>query len=97
MHSYHMPHSPYKAAPNFMNRFPHIAHPIRKVMAAMVATCDDSFNRIMNKFRTKGMTDNLLVVFSSDNGGVVRPFGADGEPPVHGGNNFPLRGMKTSG
>jgi arylsulfatase B len=35
-------------------------------------------------FKSKGMWDNMLIVYSADNGGTA------------GGNNFPLRGFKRT-
>jgi len=49
---------------------------------------DSGLGNITQALKDKGMWENTLIVFSSDNGGR-----ADGQ---FGGNNWPLRGMKFS-
>jgi arylsulfatase A-like enzyme len=39
--------------------------------AAMVASLDDSVGRILKRLDERGLTDDTLVLFSSDNGGVI--------------------------
>lgn len=38
--------------------------------AAMVETMDESMGRVMNKLKELGLTDNTIVIFASDNGGM---------------------------
>ncbi|MBM4203368.1 MAG: sulfatase [Gammaproteobacteria bacterium] len=59
-----------------------------RVYAAMVRALDRSVGRIMAELDTLGLTDNSLVVFSSDNGGA----GYIGIPDV----NAPYRGWKMT-
>jgi len=62
----------------------------RRVYTAMVAYMDDMVNQIEKKLKEKGMWENTLLVFSSDNGGPTYRQGAPGA------NNYPLRGGKRS-
>ncbi|NND08899.1 MAG: sulfatase [Saprospiraceae bacterium] len=49
-------------------------HPCNAVYAAMVEHIDNSVGRIMETLSTLGLSDNTLVVFFSDNGGLVSRF-----------------------
>ena len=64
------------------------------VYAAMVESLDHSFGRVMDKLDELGLSDNTLVVFFSDNGGVGS---AQNRGLNKGGkttSNYPLRGTK---
>jgi hypothetical protein len=52
----------------------------------MVNWIDGAIGRVVTTIKAKGMYENMLIVFSSDNGG---PLGG-------GGNNYPLKGGKFS-
>lgn len=57
------------------------------VYAAMVETMDTSVGRILAELDTLGLTENTLVIFTSDNGGLST---SEGSPT----SNRPLRGGK---
>ncbi|UYV75968.1 Sulfatase [Cordylochernes scorpioides] len=57
-------------------------------VAAMVSAMDDSVGEVMKALQRRGMLDNSIIVFSSDNGGV--PEGLEDSA----GSNWPLRGTK---
>ncbi|MBA4150315.1 MAG: sulfatase [Verrucomicrobia bacterium] len=70
--------------------------------AAMVENMDESFGRVMSKLEALGLSDNTIVIFYSDNGGmsaanfgrpdhVVPPSRLDG---AYATSNLPLRGAK---
>jgi len=59
-----------------------------KVYGGMLRALDRSVGRVMDKLEEEGLTDNTLVVFSSDNGGA----GYIGLPGV----NAPYRGWKLT-
>lgn len=59
-----------------------------RVYAAMVRALDRSVGRIMAKLEEEGLSDNTIIVFSSDNGGA----GYIGLPEV----NAPYRGWKIT-
>jgi len=54
------------------------------VYASMVESLDDSIGRIMNKLAERGLDQNTVIVFTSDNGGLST---AEGTPT----SNVPLR------
>ncbi|MEO0754585.1 MAG: sulfatase-like hydrolase/transferase, partial [Pseudomonadota bacterium] len=59
-----------------------------RVYAAMVRALDRSVGRILDKLEAEGLTDNTIVVFSSDNGGAGY-LGLEGL-------NAPYRGWKAT-
>jgi len=82
-------------------------YPGNAVYAAMVEHVDNSCGRILDKLEKLNLTDNTLVVFFSDNGGLVSRFDripllADSKLHIYEGDtlqyvassNAPLRGEK---
>ena len=84
--AYNTPHIPLQAPPQYLERYAHITNPQRRTYAAMVSCMDDGIGRILATLDEKGLRDNTLIVFSSDNGGWYQ----NGD----GANNLPLRGQK---
>jgi arylsulfatase A-like enzyme len=70
--------------------------------AAMVEATDESLGRVLNKLKTMGLTDNTIVIFFSDNGGMSaanfgNPKRQVAESKLDGAystSNLPLRGAK---
>ncbi len=58
----------------------------RQTYSAMVSSMDAAIGRILQALEDKGVADNTLVIFFSDNGASE----------TDGGNNRPLRGKKGS-
>jgi hypothetical protein len=57
----------------------------REYMLGMLASLDSAISNVTAAIRARGLYDNSVLVFSSDNGGAV------GGAPQHGSmNNFPL-------
>jgi len=64
-------HSPPDQPPQkYLDLFPHITNPTRKVFAAMLAAMDDGIGRVLTAIQRRGLDDNTLVIFLSDNGGT---------------------------
>jgi arylsulfatase I/J len=61
----------------------------RRQYHAMVSVLDRVLGNVTAALKKKGMWENLLMVFCSDNGG-------QNKMPNAGGNNYPLRGGKYS-
>ncbi len=70
--------------PEMLARFEHIADPTRRLYAATLGSLDESVGEILRTLRELGLEQNTLVVFTSDNGGVLKL----------GGSNGPLRDQK---
>ncbi|MCI0357299.1 MAG: sulfatase [Planctomycetaceae bacterium] len=90
-------HSPHEAKPELIARFkdkPAAGGHRDPTYAAMIASVDESVGRVLAKLEALKLTENTLVIFSSDNGGVGG-YQAAGIPKAGGiTDNAPLRGGK---
>ena len=68
--SYNAPHTPLQANKKDLDRNKHIDIEKRRTYAAMVSSMDDGIGLILDKLEEKNISDNTIVVFFSDNGGV---------------------------
>ncbi|UYV75966.1 Arylsulfatase [Cordylochernes scorpioides] len=82
--------APLQAPPKYVDRFPHIQDPKRRMFAGMVAAMDDSIGAILEALHSRGLLDNAVVAFSTDNGGPAGGFN------LNQASNWPLRGVKYS-
>eukprot|EP00854_Cymbomonas_tetramitiformis_P025474 gene25474-31116_t len=72
----------------------YLQDPVRRTFAGMVGTLDESVGEIIAALQDKGVYDNTIVVFMSDNGGKTKSILY---PEMYiGSNNSPLRGEKGS-
>ncbi len=93
-------HSPYQAKKKLIEKFnakPGVAGHNDPVYAAMIASVDESVGRIMAKLDELKLSDNTVLIFTSDNGGVG---GYEREGLMKKGgdvtDNTPLRSGKGS-
>uniref|UniRef100_A0A2C9KS10 Sulfatase N-terminal domain-containing protein n=1 Tax=Biomphalaria glabrata TaxID=6526 RepID=A0A2C9KS10_BIOGL len=84
--SYQAPHMPIDVPKRYADKFRHVEMQERRKYLGMVSAIDESVGAITRALRTSKLMNNLLLIFTSDNGGN----------PYYGGNNWPLRGAKTS-
>jgi len=77
------PHTPLQAPDKYLAKYAHLKGK-RKNYAAMVACLDDEVGKILAAIKAKGVADNTIVWFISDNGGGP------------GASNTPLRGGKQT-
>ncbi|MFC7473904.1 arylsulfatase [Dankookia sp. GCM10030260] len=90
------PHTPYQAPKAWLDKYAHIADPNRRAYAAQVSAMDDQIGRVVAALEKRGMRDDTLIVFHSDNGGT-RSAMFTGDTPVKGEippDNAPLRNGK---
>lgn len=89
------PHAPYQAPPEYVERCKHIPDEPRRTYAAMIECLDDEIGKTLAALEEKGMRDNTLIVFHSDNGGT-RDARMTGESAVKKVpcDNGPLKGGK---
>lgn len=92
-------HSPYQAPQKYIDRYKHISDKYRRIYSAMTASLDDSVGEVIAALERKGLRDNTLIIFMSDNGGIAE-FDATmakvrGEKPSPA-DNSPFRGSKAS-
>lgn len=84
--SFQAPHTPITAPLKYTQHFSNIHFPTRRIYLGMVNAIDEAVGNITQALIKKGLNKNMLLVFTSDNGGH----------PEMGGNNWPLRGGKSS-
>jgi len=78
--AFNAPHTPYQAPQADQERYAHIADPSRRAYAAMVSALDAQVGRVVAALDARGMRDNSLIVFQSDNGGTHNPmFAGEGD------------------
>jgi len=83
--AFNAPHTPLQAPESWLARFAHIADPKRRTHVAMIAQMDDAIGRIVACLDRRGLREQTLIVFASDNGANL---------PV--GDNGPFRDQKGS-
>ena len=86
--AYTAPHTPLQATKEDYEALSHIEDHTLRVYAAMVRNLDRNIGRVLQSLRDKGLDDNTLVIFTSDNGGA-HYVGLDGL-------NKPYRGWKAT-
>jgi uncharacterized protein (TIGR02145 family) len=84
--SYNAPHTPLQATQKYLDRFPDISDNARKTYAAMMSAVDDGVGAILDKLEEKGLDENTIIFFLTDNGGASN----------NASDNSPLRGAKSS-
>jgi len=78
-------HSPLQAPEKYLKRFSSQSDEKRRTFSAMLSAMDDNVGRVLKTLREKGLEDNTLIFFVSDNGGPTRNTTS---------RNDPLRGYK---
>jgi arylsulfatase A-like enzyme len=90
------PHTPYQAPQNYLDMYKNIADPLRRAYAAQITAMDDQIGKVIEALDKRGLRDNTLIFFVSDNGGTRSNMFA-GEAEVKGElppNNGPYRDGK---
>ncbi len=68
--AFNAPHAPYQAPQEYLDQYKNIADPSRRAYAASITAMDDEVGRVVAALQAKGMRDNTIIVFLSDNGGT---------------------------
>ena len=71
--AFNAPHAPYQAPKDDVDQYRTIADPTRRAYAAQITAMDDQIGRVVEALDKKGIRDNTLIVFQSDNGGTRNP------------------------
>ncbi|KAK7601300.1 hypothetical protein V9T40_008741 [Parthenolecanium corni] len=79
-----------EAPEEIIQKFDYIKDNNRKKFAAMLYKLDESVGRIITSLDEKGMLNNSLIVFTTDNGGPA------GGYDNNAASNWPLRGTKNT-
>lgn len=88
--SYITPHVPMEAKASDLERFAHIEDPLRRTTLAMIACLDDNIGNMLRVLKKKGLEEDTLIFFISDNGGY--PGNASLNTPYRGGKSQMLEG-----
>ncbi len=89
---FNAPHTPLQAPQRYLEMYEGIPRPNRRRFAAMVTCLDDAVGTILKALDRRGMRNDTLVIFTSDNGGPSRLPGRRGARGA--ADNSPLRGRK---
>jgi arylsulfatase A-like enzyme len=81
---FNSPHTPLQAPEEYLKKYEAIKNKRRQTFAGMVTCMDDAIGRIVQALKDRGMAQDTLLIFSSDNGG----------PISQAANNGPLRAGK---
>lgn len=65
------PHTPFQAPAEYEARNASITDPTRRTYAAMITAMDDQVGRVVAALEARGMMEDTLIVYQSDNGGVT--------------------------
>ena len=69
--AYNAPHTPLEAPQSYLDKFADIEDPTRRTYAAMVSAMDDGIGMVLDTLDREGLSENTIVIFLSDNGGIV--------------------------
>jgi arylsulfatase A-like enzyme len=65
--AYYLIHTPFQSVPGLVGNYPEL-EPKKATYASMIEKMDESMGRILNELEARGLKENTLVLFSSDNG-----------------------------
>ncbi|XP_076438456.1 arylsulfatase B-like [Babylonia areolata] len=85
--SYGAPHGPFEVPEHYMDTYcPDITNRSRRIHCGMMAVVDVGVGALVSALKEKGIYDDAVILFLSDNGG-----------PIKGGSvNYPLRAGKKN-
>jgi arylsulfatase A-like enzyme len=67
---FNAPHAPLQATRKYYDMYANIKDPVKRTYAAMIKNLDDQVGRLLKHIDSLGETDNTVIIFLSDNGGV---------------------------
>ena len=77
-------HSPFQVPEKYTKAYPNLQG-VRRTLAGMISAVDEGVGQVITALEEKGLKENTLLIFSSDNGG-----------PQRVSDNRPLRAGKTT-
>ena len=69
--AFNAPHTPLQALPEHLKLYEHVKDKTRQVYSAMVHAVDVEIGKIVAALEQRGMAENTIIIFSSDNGGPI--------------------------
>jgi arylsulfatase A-like enzyme len=88
------PHYPMMAPADCMARFPKTMDQDRRLHLAMIAGIDDQIGALRAELKKRGLANNTILYFQSDNGATEETRADHAGRPYRGGSNGTLRGYK---
>lgn len=88
--AFNAPHTPMQARERDLPGLSHIENERRRKYASMMIAMDEAVGLVLDELKAKGLDQNTMVVFFSDNGGPQQ-----GDPSVNGSINRPFRSGKA--
>ena len=88
-------HYPMMAPAKYLERFPETMDHERRMHAAVVAALDDAVGLLVKALQDRGLLDNTVIFFQSDNGATQEIRAHSKAQPYRGGSNAPFRGFKA--
>ncbi|KAK3588140.1 hypothetical protein CHS0354_012198 [Potamilus streckersoni] len=79
-------HEPIQVPEKYEDLYPNVKTEGRRKYSGMVSAMDEAIGNITESLKRNGMFNNTIIIFTADNGGW----------PTFYGNNYPLRGGKTT-
>ena len=77
--AYNVPHTPIQGRADLVDYFSEKAGPnavhTNPTYAAMVASLDQSVGRVVKQLKSSGLSENTVIIFTSDNGGLTQRYG----------------------
>ena len=94
-------HIPLAAMSDKVEKYRRKAHDLKRelphpVYAAMIEHCDEMVGRVVNAIDDAGLTDNTMIIFTSDNGGLYRRYDYREQADDTVADLAPLKGEKGS-
>jgi len=68
--TFNAPHTPYQVPAEYRDKYADIEDPTRRTYAGMVDCLDENIGKVVAALERKGLRDNTLILFHSDNGGT---------------------------
>ena len=85
-----LPHYPYQGDVKWLKRYEKLPYP-RNLYAAFISTMDERLGRVLTHLEERGLRDDTVIVFQSDNG-----FSSEERAHGGGGSSGIYRGGKSS-
>jgi arylsulfatase A-like enzyme len=78
--TFNAPHTPYQAPERYLEKYKQIADPNRRAYCAMISAMDEQIGQVVKAIDQKGIRQQTLILFHSDNGGVKnKMFAGEGD------------------
>lgn len=72
------PHAPYQAPQSVIDQYKNVPDKLRRTYMAMITVLDTQVGRVVAELDRKGLRDNTIILFASDNGGATSGLFAQG-------------------